>query len=502
MKSFYIGIYALFVTLCLGQNIPDSERYLGQTPPGITPKKFQLPVSSGLFAAERIAISPDGKEIYFSELNNYPPTTMRIKYFKYSNNQWNGPFNLFEGYMAPGLSLTGDTLFLEKLQGGGGTPYTYISLRNDSIWSVPQKFMPSSQPYKHYVQITISGRYYLSSNPPGSIGGLDWCRLVITQSDTTIESLGLPINTSGNDADFYVAKDDSYIIFSSFPSANRSCYGYLDLFITYRKNDNTWTYPKNLGTTINVNNPSDGRWGPYVTTGDKYLFYSRGISPADGGINWVRIDGLIDSLKHTNFVPYLKSQIPNQTDTVGRLMTYRISDTTFIDDDGNSTLSYTATLSNGSPLPAWLSFDTTTKTFSGAPTTTGTITIKVTAKDTANATILCQFTITVAASPTDVERNQNQIPGESSLLQNYPNPFNPSTTIYYSLKAASHITLTIYSILGKKICMLYDAFQSAGVHSLVWNGTDYNSNPVSSGIYLYQLEANGLDLNKKMILLR
>ena len=51
---------------------------------------------------------------------------------------------------------------------------------------------------------------------------------------------------------------------------------------------------------------------------NKYLFYTAGTNPnySDTYIYWAGIDGLIDSLRHTNFIPYRKYTIPNQTDTV------------------------------------------------------------------------------------------------------------------------------------------------------------------------------------------
>jgi hypothetical protein len=88
------------------------------------------------------------------------------------------------------------------------------------------------------------------------------------------------------------------------------------------------------------------------------------------------------------------------------------------------------------------------------------------------------------------------------LHQNYPNPFNLSTTIQYTLNKAANVKLTIYNVLGQRVRTLQDAFQSAGSHSVVWYATDDDNHPVSSGIYLYRLEANDGILQKKMVLIR
>jgi len=67
-------------------------------------------LNQGFFAAERIAISNDGRDIYYSEIEGYYPVRgASIKMFSFSDGNWTGPFNLFEGY-APVLSVTGDTV--------------------------------------------------------------------------------------------------------------------------------------------------------------------------------------------------------------------------------------------------------------------------------------------------------------------------------------------------------------------------------------------------------
>ena len=88
------------------------------------------------------------------------------------------------------------------------------------------------------------------------------------------------------------------------------------------------------------------------------------------------------------------------------------------------------------------------------------------------------------------------------LAQNYPNPFNPSTVISYQLSGISEVRLAIYNLLGEKIATLVDARQNAGNHQVQWNGRDQSGQQVSSGIYLYRLEAEGGARSRKMILLR
>jgi len=88
------------------------------------------------------------------------------------------------------------------------------------------------------------------------------------------------------------------------------------------------------------------------------------------------------------------------------------------------------------------------------------------------------------------------------LGQNYPNPFNPSTTIPFSLDTSSHISLTVYNIMGQKVATVLANHMSAGNHSVNWNGMDDQGNHVSSGIYFYRLKAGNSVSTGKMMLVR
>jgi len=89
-----------------------------------------------------------------------------------------------------------------------------------------------------------------------------------------------------------------------------------------------------------------------------------------------------------------------------------------------------------------------------------------------------------------------------TLKQNYPNPFNPVTTIRFDLPEQSHVTLTIYDILGREIRKLTNTTQDAGYKSVIWDGTDEFGRSVGTGIYLYQIKAGNFTQTRKMLLLR
>ena len=94
------------------------------------------------------------------------------------------------------------------------------------------------------------------------------------------------------------------------------------------------------------------------------------------------------------------------------------------------------------------------------------------------------------------------MPNQIELFQNYPNPFNPMTTIKYSLAKKTNVQLTVYDIMGKQI-MTYDrGEESPGIKSIVWDGADDFGNPVSAGIYLFQIQTGDFTQTRKMILLK
>lgn len=482
--TFFLSLLIIISSTLFAQEIPSDSLYLGQSPPGNNPKIFNLPLTSGHRACERIAITSDGKEIYYGELNTYPPSSYRIRCYKYQDNKWQGPFNVFEGYNAPSLSINDSIIYMQN-----NIFYTYYSVRTDSGWCVPKKLLSSNQ-RMHYFQRTNLNNTFASSYYEGSPTDGNISKVIAVNPDTVLQSLGIPLNSSAQENDFYIARDESYIFFS-----RNSTGGAGDIYLSYKKDNGRWTNPKNLGAPINKPG-AFWEYGQFVSNDNKYLFFTSGGTSMNTYFTyWVRIDALLDSLRQTNFIPYLNYQIPNQSIDSSQSFNYTIPDSTFIDDDGNNTLTYSATLSNGNPLPAWLSFDPITRTFSGTPAETININVKVTAIDSANATATCTFMI--SAVVTGIEGSKNQIPESIYLYQNYPNPFNPTTTIEFAIPKSEYVSLRIYDALGREVKDLFSGNLNAGNHKI-----DFAANNISSGIYFYVLKTNTFCDQKKMIVMK
>jgi len=113
---------------------------------------------------------------------------------------------------------------------------------------------------------------------------------------------------------------------------------------------------------------------------------------------------------------------------------------------------------------------------------------------------------------TGVENDFSQAPVGFTLEQNYPNPFwsgatsrsagNPATIIRYQLPKITQVVLKIYNLFGQEVRTLVNARQPAGVNSVVWDGRDQSGKEVSSGIYIYRLQAGESIQSRKLSFVR
>jgi hypothetical protein len=129
----------------------------------------------------------------------------------------------------------------------------------------------------------------------------------------------------------------------------------------------------------------------------------------------------------------------------------------------------------------------------------GYIDVAVTAGDGANVSVLMNRTALIL----DVDdEGVGALPGSFSLAQNYPNPFNPTTSISYTLPRRSDVELTIYNVIGQTVRTLVNSSETAGDHTVTWDGCNDKGNPLSSGLYIYRLKTDDGSQTRKMSLLK
>jgi hypothetical protein len=98
---------------------------------------------------------------------------------------------------------------------------------------------------------------------------------------------------------------------------------------------------------------------------------------------------------------------------------------------------------------------------------------------------------------TGVGDQVGSIPERFELVQNYPNPFNPSTQLKIHVAARGPVSVHVFDVLGRQVATLLDEIKDAGTYQLHWNAFS-----MPSGVYFYQMKAEGFVETKKMMLMK
>jgi hypothetical protein len=452
---------ALLLSFCIGvssQPIPPDSLYLGQTPPGNTPQVFAPGIISLAGRTEYgVSISPDGAEMLFA-IGNWPDKRTMI--MEYKNSHWTNPdtvsFSSTRSAEEAIYSPDGQRVYYYAFNPPnpiGGTDLCY-SIKPDSVWGEPINLgtpLNTTQGEFHPCVVADGSIYF--ENYPGKI-----CYSKF-QNGTYQPRVVLPSIFNDQNMAYgnpYVSPDESYFIFNS---SRPGGFGSSDLYISYKKDDGTWTNPKNLGGTINT---PTYECGSEITDDNLYMTF---VSNND--IYWVGT-GFIDSLRYTNFAPYVKNPIPDQNGIAGQFFSYTIPDSTFFDDD-NDALTYSATLFNGNPLPDWLTFDSIAATFSGKPYIVQILNIKVIAADSAGASVSETFKIKVNPFTSLTQT-------ESEYVSIFPNPTSGRINVSLNSLTGKTAIIEISNLEGDVI--LKNAFNS---------GIRINLGDQTKGMYFIKL---------------
>lgn len=98
---------------------------------------------------------------------------------------------------------------------------------------------------------------------------------------------------------------------------------------------------------------------------------------------------------------------------------------------------------------------------------------------------------------TAVDNEEGILPESISLHQNYPNPFNPTTNIKIELNTNAFVSLQVFNSLGQKVADLVHSQLPAGVSNVTFDGSS-----LATGLYIYRLQANGISIAKKMMMVK
>jgi hypothetical protein len=98
---------------------------------------------------------------------------------------------------------------------------------------------------------------------------------------------------------------------------------------------------------------------------------------------------------------------------------------------------------------------------------------------------------------TAIQKSQPAIASKFSLNQNYPNPFNPTTNITYQIPEKSMVSLKVYNVLGQAVATLVHGEQARGQYNVRFDGSG-----LTSGVYIYRLQAGNFSQSKELMLIK
>jgi Calpain family cysteine protease/Putative Ig domain len=213
---------------------------------------------------------------------------------------------------------------------------------------------------------------------------------------------------------------------------------------TYTLASNTFTDPNGSALTLSAT-LSNGTALPSWLTFNAATATFSGTAPSTVGLTSVAVKAtdayglsVTDTFSFSSVAPkapILVSQTAGVSVTTGKAFSYTVAAGTFTDPNG-SALTYSATLSNGTALPSWLTFNAATDTFSGTPTTAGTTTVSLKVTDTYGLSVTENFSFTAAAPSGPVLANQtaNQTwtLGQSVSFALAANTFTDTKAMTYS----------------------------------------------------------------------
>jgi hypothetical protein len=99
--------------------------------------------------------------------------------------------------------------------------------------------------------------------------------------------------------------------------------------------------------------------------------------------------------------------------------------------------------------------------------------------------------------PVGVKEFTNTTPESFDLQQNYPNPFNPETKVTFSVPKSGFVLVKVFDLLGKEVAVIASGEMVQGTYT-----KSLNASNLPSGVYIYQLEAEGVKISRKMSLLK
>ena len=228
-------------------------------------------------------VSPDGQKLYFTRWkhpDNLGANRNQDIWVANLNDkqQWDkatlfpSPINNDENNAVCGISPNGKTMLLNNVYGKDGQMEKGVSLSfllRTGEWSFPkpiriQNFKNKSE-YSEYTLAPNGKVLLMTTETKDSYGGKDIYVSFLKADDTWTEpkNIGSSVNTGESESTPFIAPDGQTMYFSS---SGHVGYGNNDIFLTRRLDDSwlNWSVPENVGPVVNTN-----QWDGYFTVSAK-----------------------------------------------------------------------------------------------------------------------------------------------------------------------------------------------------------------------------------------
>jgi Tol biopolymer transport system component len=286
-----IAVGAWLVPIGLHSQVPEDSLliarnlYLGQKPPGTTPKVFAPGIVSTKEYEVAGSFTPDGSEYFFTRRPEAKGVYNRIYYTRLEDSVWTKPELVPFGAPAmefePHVTPQGDKVYFnsERKKPAGITLQGEIwyAERSDSGWGEARYLdAPINDGFAMYVTSTHDGTLYFTGVYGRKYG--IFRSHPVDAGYTVPEYLPDEIN-SIRPAHPYVSPDETYLIFDAYTAEGRKP----EIYISFRRADGSWTEARKLGPEVNA---TQTEYAASVSPDGKYLFFHRLIE-GNGDIYWV-----------------------------------------------------------------------------------------------------------------------------------------------------------------------------------------------------------------------
>lgn len=277
MKSCLLFLICVFLAMMDVYAQSDSWQYLGQAPPKNELAIFNV---SSMLNERDLAISPDGKEIYYT-VTSIGHGTQTIVWISYEKGQWGTPqIASFSGKykdIEPTFSYNGKRLYFSSNRplnvANKTTDYNiwYVE-RQEQFWSDPISVgeVINTEADEFYPSLAKNGNLYFTASYKNAKGKEDiYCAKWEGNAYQPPMSLTDSINSAGYEFNAFVAPDESYLVFTAY--GRQDDMGGGDLYLSTKNARGEWTKARHLGKTINSNKID---YCPYISRDRKYLFFT------------------------------------------------------------------------------------------------------------------------------------------------------------------------------------------------------------------------------------